>query len=458
MKDRPGPTPIERQIVDVIRLIRREALISTAVFASVTGLFAIVVYSLQSKNAGEFASVFGVAVIVAGACVFVGGLVGFIFGIPRVPQQAPQAQTNEAKPEETAEDQPRSAVYQQNTNLEQLSDWLAKILVGVGLTQISTVPEHLDRLAVALQPGLGNFPNSKVFALGTVVYFTLAGFMLSYLMTRLHLARAFRHADIGQKTVDRVYQRVETTLEKRSNVDFKAIVAAGERLGRNFALTSSATSLDQEELNKLVGQASEATKGLIFRDAASFRDATWRDPDTTGRTIPIFLALIESGIKEEHSLYANLGVAYKDSQASLPERNREYQRAIHYLTLAIDTRGDYRQHNHVWYEFIRAQCHILEQRSSNQPPCLEDKKRVLDDLSVALEGLRDRIQGDNEVILRWLRDNRRAEQAAREDERVVGEWLKKNHIDPEGSTRTHPRVLRAREPMAEDGVGVSTTS
>jgi len=37
--------------------------------------------------------------------------------------------------------------YSGNTNLEQISDWLTKILVGVGLTQLREIPGQVQRLA-----------------------------------------------------------------------------------------------------------------------------------------------------------------------------------------------------------------------------------------------------------------------------------------------------------------------
>ena len=109
--------------------------------------------------------------------------VGFLFGVPRQLQEARQA------------GDPSTPGYAGNTNLEQISDWLTKILVGVGLTQILQIPGQIQRLTSFLAPALGNESSSQVFALGLLGYFSIAGFLIGYLSTRLLLARAFEQAD-----------------------------------------------------------------------------------------------------------------------------------------------------------------------------------------------------------------------------------------------------------------------
>ncbi len=45
-----------------------------------------------------------------------------------------------------------AAGYGANTNLEQVSDWLTKLLLGAGLTQLILVPSGLQRLGVISCP------------------------------------------------------------------------------------------------------------------------------------------------------------------------------------------------------------------------------------------------------------------------------------------------------------------
>lgn len=78
-----------------------------------------------------------------------------------------------------------------NTNLEQISDWLTKILVGVGLVQLGSIVDSLGDLADYIAEALGGGPAGAPFALALVMYFTVAGFLVAYLWTRLNLTGAF---------------------------------------------------------------------------------------------------------------------------------------------------------------------------------------------------------------------------------------------------------------------------
>src|SRR5438552_4060746 len=98
----------------------------------IAGLVAEVGYAAQLGFTSATVEVASVALMLAGACLLGGGLLGFLFGLPRTVQDVGQRNsTTSGLPSE-----PQNVSYHANTNLEQISDWLTKILVGVGLTQI----------------------------------------------------------------------------------------------------------------------------------------------------------------------------------------------------------------------------------------------------------------------------------------------------------------------------------
>ncbi len=189
----------------------------------VTGLVVILVYALE--NTDNFLSVASLGVLVAGASLVLGGLVGFLFGIPRVPEyERTQPRDQSASPNESREQTPD---FRANTNLEQISDWLTKILVGVGLTQISGIPQALDGAANAIQAGLGNSPASHVFSLAILVYFIICGFLIGYLWTRLFLPGALTRAEVSkimekerrkteEKAIYNVSQAIDTSAIAKS--------------------------------------------------------------------------------------------------------------------------------------------------------------------------------------------------------------------------------------------------
>jgi hypothetical protein len=149
------------------------------------GVAAIVGYAAvfpHSAAAGRpsFLSVLFVGVACALAAAALGAAVGFLFGIPRTLRAEPDAQ--------------RSG-YAANTSLEEISDWLTKIIIGVTLVQIGAAVDGLGRLFSALGPSFGGRPDSSAFAAALLIYFSVLGFGGSWLSTRLYLATALSDVD-----------------------------------------------------------------------------------------------------------------------------------------------------------------------------------------------------------------------------------------------------------------------
>jgi uncharacterized membrane protein len=137
---------------------------------------------LMANCAGFLAIVVGIkgqpatASLWAMMCIAIGALIGFLFAVPRV------------NPDVKA----HSALVT-NTNIEQVSDWLTKIIVGVGLINLKEIGGFLDdqsgELAMAL--GTPTAPVAKPLALSLIMYFFVVGLIQGYLLTRLFLSRQF---------------------------------------------------------------------------------------------------------------------------------------------------------------------------------------------------------------------------------------------------------------------------
>jgi len=76
--------------------------------------------------------------------------------------------------------------------LEDISDWLTKILVGAGLVQLAVLPAQLGRLAEFFHASM---PLTSEAVLMIILNFFVLGFMGSYLLTRLFLTEAFQTAE-----------------------------------------------------------------------------------------------------------------------------------------------------------------------------------------------------------------------------------------------------------------------
>ena len=86
-----------------------------------------------------------------------------------------------------------------NTNLEEISDWLTKIIVGVTLVEVKPLIGRLGQAAILIAGSLGG--NSRIsFAYAVMMYFTVTGFLGGYLLTRLYLQKAFQKAGFAGYT------------------------------------------------------------------------------------------------------------------------------------------------------------------------------------------------------------------------------------------------------------------
>ena len=128
-------------------------------------------------------------------CLAVGGLVGFLFGVPRV-----------SLGEKTA------VTHRPNSNIELLSDWLTKIIVGVGLLQFHKLGAFLDKSSRALGAALSTTDavRASAFALAIIVYFFVAGVIQGYLLTRMFLSERFEELETAPLEVAVVTQDVTT--------------------------------------------------------------------------------------------------------------------------------------------------------------------------------------------------------------------------------------------------------
>jgi hypothetical protein len=167
-------------------------------------LFAVLIYGASGDIAKgtTFWSVLAVGVVLAGAALAGGILLGFLFGLPKTL------------------DRPTSkALLATNTNLDQISDWLTKILVGIGLVQLGKISHGVSQIGSSVAPGLGAGASAKPFAVGLFVYSAVDGFLVGYIWTRIDLSKRFRLAaeDLNpvDVAVDQVLQDPLPSLPKR---------------------------------------------------------------------------------------------------------------------------------------------------------------------------------------------------------------------------------------------------
>ncbi len=221
-------------------------------FAIIVGVIMLLIYS--SRAQGWYT--FGVCTLVAAAALAAGLLLGFLFGIPKAAQEEPpkpppgpqQTAAQQGAPpqagqpgaQQPAGQQPLAAQqgaptqaaqmqvaqqpvgaqqrpqqtgaqpqgghppapssesrtnYKANTNLVEISDWLTKMIVGVGLYQLSTLPGKLKSLAGYFSTAFGPPAAPPALVMAILGYFGIFGFLLGYLWARIYLTKEFDQDD-----------------------------------------------------------------------------------------------------------------------------------------------------------------------------------------------------------------------------------------------------------------------
>lgn len=170
--------------------------------AVAAGILFVLVYALTFVRSG-FGVVLGVGLLTAGASLLVGFLLGFIFGIPRTAKGSSSSSSSGQQRGENGQEQsgddvamaPHSNV-DSNSNLVEISDWLTKILVGVGLVELGKIPAKVKALTSYVGGGLSGCGSvtsqdaGQAVALGVMVFFSCAGFLIGYLWARLYFYTA----------------------------------------------------------------------------------------------------------------------------------------------------------------------------------------------------------------------------------------------------------------------------
>jgi hypothetical protein len=160
-----------------------------AQFVFVAGLVILVLYSVFGQKSG---SVLGASLLIALATTAVSMLAGFIFGLPRYGYVVVN---NPGTGREAAGGKVEKATRQvadsfaPSNNLEQVSDWLTKLLLGAGLVQLGSIGKWLGNFIEGLSRALvvdgatAALPAARLIAGSILALYGSLGFLFAYITT-----------------------------------------------------------------------------------------------------------------------------------------------------------------------------------------------------------------------------------------------------------------------------------
>lgn len=208
---------------------------------ALTGLASITLHA----TGGEFRTQLGAGFLLAGSSLLGGVLVGFLFAIPKS-DSSPGTSTR------SSEDSRKDSKYSLNTNLEDISDWLSKMIVGVGLVQLTAVPGYIKRASLywssSVKPG---FPAAYTSTL--IIFFCLLGFLVGYLWTRLDLIGDFIRQDPRNVNLQEIGSKIEdlgnqVLLAGNSAIDQQVVSQKEIKVASDVANIFTSTSVSIDDL------------------------------------------------------------------------------------------------------------------------------------------------------------------------------------------------------------------
>lgn len=207
------------------------------------GVIGLLGYALPIKGVGL--SIFFVSFLLAFASLIVGFFTGTLFGMPK---------RNDVE----------NSDYSLNNSLVEISDWLTKIIVGLGLVNLKQLPNYLMRMGKYVSEASGSTGQSlDVFSMCVVVYFGIFGLYIGYNYMRLVLSQKYKVADDNILRKELKKKDLETQ-ELKTEVEEAKVKAAAIIQEANQISASTIQELDADQYVTLMKQEAERKfrKGL----------------------------------------------------------------------------------------------------------------------------------------------------------------------------------------------------
>jgi len=300
--------------------------------------------------------------------------------------------------------------YIRSTNLEQIADWLTKIIVGVGLVEFRKIIDQFNNLCTTIGGSLKGHVMWSNAALvgGLILAFLMAGFLIAYLWTYLYLIEIQNRMSEGEIIQASVNQSLATVNEAMKDNDTRNKLAK-DLAHTQLNLPAGAPDVPINDLINAFKNAYQNVCSSIFFDAVTVRKQCATSPESkqrVARTIPIFLALIAIDANFEYpENYLQLGYAYLDKE------NPDYAKALENIDKAIQNfdRGGGRFMDEKTAHYKRALTRIKLLQTAVPPGSGtdQDKNLIMADLAEAEKDptVKESIDS-NDTIKAWKEANK----------------------------------------------------
>ncbi|CUW40526.1 conserved membrane protein of unknown function(containing TPR-like domain,247-408) [Magnetospirillum sp. XM-1] len=238
-------------------------------------LIAAISAGFNTDSLGSGLRVLGLGMVFAGASAISGWIIGLLFGIPKsVNRDSDGGGTNGNK-----------AISKANTNLEDISDWLTKTIVGVTLTGLFTLPSYIWQAAGKINAlGFKWEAGGQLLAVSIFFYFTGGGFWTGYVGTRTLLSHMFGKFDrsLAEGQSEKVLS-TELAIDTLRGGDGKTVIIAAAQSPEVAAADNVLLGLPLEKLTTpqqiAAWGVAHARANKLDEAAVALESALRSDPD-----------------------------------------------------------------------------------------------------------------------------------------------------------------------------------
>lgn len=159
--------------------------------------------------------------------------------------------------------------YSLNNSLVEISDWLTKIIVGLGLVNLKEIPDFLISLGEYVRASSkydGQLLN--IYSIGIVIYFGFLGLYIGYNYMRLVLSNKYKYADDNmirkelEKANEKIHEVKEEIQEKEIKIiQTQSLIQEKEQLAQSLITKinePSISTVDFETFVKKINESDEA--------------------------------------------------------------------------------------------------------------------------------------------------------------------------------------------------------
>jgi hypothetical protein len=208
---------------------------------------------------------------VACASTVGGAAMGFLFGLPR-------AEKYRFINTGTVAHNAKNYSYADNTNLEEVSDWITKIIVGLTLVKFNTIIGWLNQSAISIQnvftEGCGaTHLNFYVFGYTIIIFYFFVGSGICYLWARTNLSIIFTKFKKEQEKLNAKQTALISQIQAINNPDLNlSTVTSGINVVKSFENISQESKSPTANFKSIV-ETTYNTKPVV--DKSDVQKGKW---------------------------------------------------------------------------------------------------------------------------------------------------------------------------------------